>query len=395
MSICFNVTDAVGAAPNHGITRTERRLASELAARSDVTFVVVHEGRLFRIDVEELRMVVDKTDRERTPNVERFGVDAPPGGTGANGLGRLVRRLRFQPGQLNLEPAVLQSADVLVSVGLDWVHGFVRIAQRHVYGSGGRYVGFCYDLIPIDHPEWLFPPDPAGFRRHLGTVVDLASPMLCISENTRIDLLNAFPELDPAQVRVLRLGADPGVNCGPRQEAFAASLFDGQPYAIYCATLDRRKNHQLLYRVVKEWTRQGRKGNIAFVGRVGSGVDDLLDCLRHDPSVAGRIVHVTNCDDAHLAALYRRATIAVYPSLYEGWGLGVTEALAHGTPCLVASGSSLEEAGLGICEVVHPLATRRWAELIASHLDNPQATPTVALPTWRDTAEELARMVAS
>src|SRR5690606_20040285 len=139
------------------------------------------------------------------------------------------------------------------------------------------------------------------------------------------------------------------VEVGEDQERFAAGLCDGEPYAVYCATLDRRKNHRVLYRAAREMARQGIPGNIVLVGKVGTGVDDLMYSLRHDPQIAGRFVHVTNCDDAHLAAIYRRARFAVYPSLYEGWGLGVTEALAHGKPCLIAEGSSLSEAGLGVC----------------------------------------------
>ena len=395
MSVYFNVTDAIGAAPNHGITRTERRLASELSHHSDVSFVAMHGGRLYGVDRDDLRRAVDGAAPEASPSVELFGVDRSSRGRSEKRIASLLRRSRDTVPGVALAPISLAPDAVLVSVGLDWVHGFVDVARRHVFGAGGRYVGFCYDLIPIDHPEWLFPPDPVGFRRHLRTVVDSAKPILCISENTRRDLLRHFPDLDPAGVHVLRLGADAAVDCEPRHHAFAASLFDGAPFAVYCATIDRRKNHQLLYRVVKEWARRGDEGNVVFVGRLGSGVDDLVDCLRHDPLVAGRIAHISNCDDAHLAALYRRAAVAVYPSLYEGWGLGVTEALAHGTPCLIASGSSLEEAGLGVCEVLHPLQTSHWVERIASHLTEPRGLPPVDLPTWRGTASDLLRLAAT
>jgi glycosyltransferase involved in cell wall biosynthesis len=166
-------------------------------------------------------------------------------------------------------------------------------------------------------------------------------------------------------------------------------LFDGEPFAVYCATIDRRKNHQLLYRVAKHMARQGSRGNIAFVGNVGSGVGDLIDCLRHDPLVAGRIAHIAECDDPYLAAIYRRARFAVYPSLYEGWGLGVTEALAHDTPCLVACGSSLGEAGLGVCRELHPLRTQEWVEAMTAYFVEPPGVPTIQVPTWAEAAETI------
>ncbi|MEO6653665.1 MAG: glycosyltransferase family 1 protein [Ilumatobacteraceae bacterium] len=396
MTLFFNVTDAVGMAPNHGITRTERQLAQALVGRADIAFVAVDGGRALRVDEGDVVAAIERAVPEATPIVERFGID-PPSRPPIQSMRTSLRRSMRAPAEERrpTQPAALRSEDVLVSVGLDWVHDVIDLARRHRYGAGGRYIGFCYDLIPIDHPEWLFPPDPDGFRRHLGAVVSTANRVVCISEHTRTDLLRHFPDVDPDAVAVLRLGADAAVAHEPRHDAFAASLFDGEPFAIYCATIDRRKNHQLLYRVVKEWARSGRPGNVAFVGRLGSGVDDLIDCLRHDPLVAGRVVHVTNCDDAHLGALYRRAAIAVYPSLYEGWGLGVTEALAHATPCVVASGSSLEEAGLGVCEVLHPLRTGQWADVVGDFLVDPPMLAPFDLPTWADAADELVRLATT
>jgi glycosyltransferase involved in cell wall biosynthesis len=224
----------------------------------------------------------------------------------------------------------------------------------------------------------------------------VASSVLCISEHTRSDFLRHYPDYGPQRVKVLRLGADAAVATRPEHDQFAESLFDGEPYAVYCATIDRRKNHQLLYRAAKEMARRGVAGNIAFVGKVGSGVDDLIDCLRHDSLVAGRVSHVADCDDRYLAAIYRRARFAVYPSLYEGWGLGVTEALAHGTPCIVATGSSLGEAGLGVCPALHPLRTSAWVEAMSAYFEEPPVLPTTLdIPTWERAADSLRELVAA
>ena len=400
MTLFFNVTDAISASSNHGITRTERKLAHSLAGRDDVQFVVMVAGRLWGIDRVEVLAHVERSDPARTPVIERLGIDSPAktGRPLSRPLAKaksLVTRGRpavSVPAALTaLQP---KQDDVLVSVGLDWVHGLLGAAEQLVYGHGVRYVGFCYDLIPIDHPEWLFPPNTEMFVQHFRRMTRLASSVLCISNSTRDDFVRLFPDYDAERVRVVQLGADSAVSGGPDEDAFAGRLFDGEPYAVYCATLDRRKNHHLLYRVAKELARLGRPGNFALVGKVGNGVSDLIDCLRHDPQVAGRFVHVTDCDDAHLAAIYRRARFAVYPSLYEGWGLGVTEALIHGTPCLVASGSSLGEAGLGVCRELHPLATAAWTAAAIEYFDGPPAVPAIGIATWQDAATDLVGMVA-
>jgi glycosyltransferase involved in cell wall biosynthesis len=401
MTVLFNVTDAIGPASNHGITRTERELARALVGRPEVEFVVIAAGQAWRVDREVIASTTaptTPTTRGGVPRVERFGVDQPPAPERRMTVVRralLSRSRRPTDPPIRSERAVVSADDVFVSVGLDWVHGALDFANQHMYGTGGRYVGFCYDTIPIDHPEWVFPPDPEGFRGHLRQAARVASSMVCISECTRADFVRHFPDYGDERVNVIRLGADATVRADRTHHDFAASLFDGEPYAIYCATLDRRKNHQLLYRAVRELARRGASANVAFVGMVGSGVRDLLDALRHDRSIAGRIAHVTNCGDRHLAALYARATFAVYPSLYEGWGLGVTEALAHGKPCLIASGSSLGEAGLGVCRELHPLRTAAWADAMNEYAVEPPALPPFELPTWSDAGRSLIEMATT
>ncbi len=396
MTILFNITDAVGTAPNHGVTRTERRLAVNMLGQSDVRFVVVRDGRLMEADSAAVTPFLELAGDSAEPYVERFGVDPPPTTGSGSFASRARRRLgrRDRSRALPLRPVHACAEDTLVSVGLDWVHGTLDVAERHVFGTGGRFVGMCYDLIPIDHPEWLFPPDPLGFRRYIERMERVAQSIMCISEHTRRDLLRHLPSLGTERAPVVRLGADAAVSLTPAHDAFARTLFSGEPYAIYCATVDRRKNHHVLYRAMREMTNSGIRGNMVFVGRLGSGVSDLVDCLRHDRSIAGRIAHITNCDDAHLAALYRHAACAVYPSLYEGWGLGVTEALAHGTPCLVASGSSLGEAGLGVCQELPPLRTQPWVEAIAECFAQTPSLPALALPTWEAAASEILGVVA-
>jgi len=355
--------------------------------------------RLWKAPAREVVAGIGQVSTGARPQLERLGVDpAPPPSTGRRAAVRrlLSRRAAHVPAaSVRLGRLVPARGDVLVSVGLDWVHGLVGEAERLVLGSGVRYFGFCYDMIPADHPEWLFPPDPAAFLRHFRRVTRVAEAMLCISESTRADFIRHFPEYGAERVHVLPLGADAAVTTTEQHRQFAATLFDGEPFAVYCATVDRRKNHQLLYRAAKEMARQGRPANFVLVGMLGNGVGDLMDSLRHDPLVRGRFTHVTRCDDAHLAAIYRRARFAVYPSLYEGWGLGVTEALSHGTPCLVASGSSLGEAGLGACRELHPLRTADWVSAITEYFEAPPTVPAVAIPTWHGAAEALTRLVTA
>lgn len=401
MTLFFNVSDAIGDSPNHGITRTERKLASSLLTEPDVRFVTVVGNDFFEVDASAVADRLQRVDRASEPVAERFGITAPPAPLPprrrlSKAGRRWVAGQRREPGApaaLEVRLADVDRADVVVSVGLDWIRGVPAAAERIVLGRGARFVGCCYDTIPIDHPEWMFPPEPARFMSHFRRLTAVADQMLAISECTKRDFCRLFPAFGGDRVDVLRLGADAAVAAGTRERAFAASLFDGEPYAIYTATVDRRKNHHVLYRAMRELVRRDVAMNVLFVGRMGNGVGDLIDALRYDESVAGRFTHVADCDDRHLAALYERAAFAVYPSLYEGWGLGVTEALAHGKACVVASGSSLSEAGLGLCRELHPLKTGEWVEAIAEYAESPPVLRPFELPTWSDAAASLVSVV--
>jgi glycosyltransferase involved in cell wall biosynthesis len=399
MTIFLSVTDAIGRGSNHGITRVERKLALALAAHPDVTFAVMDRGFLWQIGTAEVRALIDRPPPDTTPRLERFGVDRAHIDDTRHrrlrtALARTSRRPADAASDVAIQPIRAERGDVLVSAGVDWTRGFLDAAERFVFGSDARYVGVCYDLIPIDHPEWIFPPDPDRFRRHFTRVTRSASTILCISEWTRGDFARHFPDYDAGRLKVLTLGSDAAVAVGPDEAAFAHTIFDGAPYAVYCATLDRRKNHQILYRAMREMVRRGIDGNLLFVGMVGSGVRDLLSAMRHDQRVRGRIAYVSNCDDRHLAALYAGARFAVYPSLYEGWGLGVTEALAHGKRSAVATGSSLKEASLGTAREVHPLVTSEWVEALADLFDDPALPTHPRMPSWDETAAQLVELVA-
>lgn len=400
MSILYNVTDAVGSASNHGITRTERKLAAALADHDDVEFVAMHRGVLWRVETSDVLARLRPQEESRQPKIERFGVDRVPE-SGASSSARSILRIRRQRSKqttassIGLKRLELASDQTLVSVGLDWVHGTLAEAERLVLGHGGRFVGLCYDMIPIDHPEWIHPAEPERFVRHYERMLRVASEVMCISNCTRRDFIRRFPSVDEARAPVIRLGADAAAAVGDRELAWVDEHLGDEPYAVYCATIDRRKNHALLVRVARELARSGRPGRFVFVGMIGSGTRDLIDVMRHDRSTAGRIVHVADCDDAHLAAIYRRSSFAVYPSLYEGWGLGVTEALAHGKPCIVANGSSLGEAGLGVCPELHPLRTGEWVERISQYFTEPPVLPAIDFPTWESAGRDLIRRAMS
>jgi hypothetical protein len=83
-------------------------------------------------------------------------------------------------------------------------------------------------------------------------------------------------------------------------------------------------------------------------------VDSLVQRLRHHPLRDDRVLWLGGVDDAQLAWLYDHAFVAVAPSIYEGLGVPVMEALHHGCPTISSTGGAQPEAGAGLSELFDP-----------------------------------------
>jgi glycosyltransferase involved in cell wall biosynthesis len=185
-----------------------------------------------------------------------------------------------------------------------------------------------HDLALVRHPE-LFPRwHRLSGRAGIGSVARAAERVLAVSEFTKreaVDLLGVPPE----RVTVIGNAVDPVfAPDGPRAEG---------DYALAVGTLEPRKN---LRRVAEAAQRAGLE--LRVVGAAGWG----------GVEAPGRVGEVS---DGELAALYRGARMLVFPSLYEGFGIPVLEAMASGTPVVTSRGGATEEVAGGAAVLVDPL----------------------------------------
>ncbi len=295
--------------------------------------------------------------------------------------------------------SVFQSGDVYISIGLDWDQKDLTALYRLKAALGLRVILFCYDLIPVLFPHLCVREVAATFARYFVDVAWCADRIFCISEASRRDLaaLLTSAHAPTPELPVITLGSN--LTMPPGSLPAAVRPFSGKRYLLFVSTLERRKNHEVIYRALVRMLEQGRTElpEVVFVGMPGWGVNDFLNDLALDPRVKGKIHVLNHVSDAELAELYKGAYFTVYPSLYEGWGLPLAEGLAYGKFALASNSSSLPEVGGSLVEYIDPWETNRWAERIAYYLDNPEAVAAresairteFRVHTWEQTGQTL------
>ncbi|MFI5316752.1 MAG: glycosyltransferase family 4 protein [Myxococcota bacterium] len=260
----------------------------------------------------------------------------------------------------------LRFADIYHAPHFEWLPDLGR-ARRFVT---------LHDLIPIKFPQ-LFSGREAAKLRNL---LDRLRPddwILCSSEATRQDLLTYFDGRGPApRSRVVPLAADSGTFHPVRDPALLEKIrleygLDQRPYILALGTLEPRKNLSTLIRAFSTLCDDtGADAQLVIVGPKGWHLAPFMEEIQRVRRLGDRIVLTGFAPDEDLAALYSGAAVFAFPSLYEGFGLPVLEAMQCGTPVITSRGSSLPDlvgdAGL----LIDPTDPDELAQALADVLLN-------------------------
>lgn len=262
---------------------------------------------------------------------------------------------------------VVQAGDVLISVGLDWDSEYYREFYALRTKHGVRVVTCCYDLIPVLFPQYCVSNVANLFTSYFLDVADGSDLVLCISKQSEKDFRSLLYRTGGAEVATHVFPLGDNVPSSSGVVSHDVQKLSDQPFILFVSTIERRKNHEVLYKayhLLGERGLGGRLPKLVFVGMEGWGVSDLLKDIELDPLVDGLIVRLNHVNDAELQLLYQASMFCVYPSLYEGWGLPVGEALAMGKVVLSSNRGSLPEVGGDLVRYVDAWNPTAWADEI-------------------------------
>lgn len=190
-----------------------------------------------------------------------------------------------------------------------------------------------HDLTFKRFPELLQKETLENLDRQMMREIATADSIICVSESTRRDLLRYYP-VDPSRAIAIHSGLGAPATATP---------FDGLPerYILFVSTIEPRKNLETLIDAYEQLRERGvYDGALVVVGRIGWKSASLVKRLR-----APGLVHLDYLPAAQLATVYEKAEAFVFPSIYEGFGFPLLEAMARGVPSIAAHSSSLPEIG--------------------------------------------------
>lgn len=184
------------------------------------------------------------------------------------------------------------------------------------------------------------------FERSLTLALRDATLLLASSEATAADLVRCGA--DPARLRVVPLGVVPRTVSAEARMAVRATYDLAGPFVLWTGTIEPRKNLPALVRAFTALQRDDV--TLVLVGPKGWN-EDLRALLA---PIADNVVVPGFVPAAHLAALYAECAVFCYPSLLEGFGLPVLEALAQGAPVITSTGTSTQEVAGDSAILVDP-----------------------------------------
>jgi glycosyltransferase involved in cell wall biosynthesis len=279
--------------------------------------------------------------------------------------------------------------DVLAVFGAGWVvSDFAACIERATREKGLRLALLIYDIIPLRRPEWFEERLANAFRIWFRRMLPLADMILTISAATARDVTSYAQSAELALRAVptpipIGTGFKKNEAGGPQAgRELSSRLPLADSYALVVSTIEVRKNHLLLFRVWRHLLDDMPAESVptlVFAGQVGWLVADLMEQLHTSRFLNGKIIHIDSPTDEELEALYDGCLFTLFPSLYEGWGLPVTESYAFGRPCIISNTSSLPEAGGSLARYIDSESTTDAYRVIRETIED-----RAGLRAWRD-----------
>ncbi len=251
----------------------------------------------------------------------------------------------------------------------------VFFGTRHYlppFNSKIRYVALVHDLIPLRMPELFTKKHLERFRIFTAICKHQADSYLTVSESTKRDIMK-FMKIPEEKIEVAPLGASSRFSPERDEEGIAQAMerFGIKDKYILClSTVEPRKN---MLRTIQAFEQCVLEKNLPYklviVGGKGWNNGEIYDYV-NEKQLQEHVIFTGYVSNEDVKNIYANASVFVYASLYEGFGLPPLEAMQCGIPVITADNSSLPEVAGDACILVDPYKVEEIRDAIMKVLDS-------------------------
>jgi len=241
-----------------------------------------------------------------------------------------------------------------------------------VYKSRMKTKMIIHDLFPLLLPQTCIPSFVRKFRSWIRQVK--ADEIIFDSQSTLKDFLKFRPDYPEKQVKVVYLAADENFKPTIDRVIYGKYKIPTQKYVLCVSDFNPRKNLLYVINSFIQFLEESKVQDISLVmvGPETDGYQLLLNQVSNIKTHKDKIIFTGYVMDSDMPALYSQAVAFLYPSLYEGFGLPILEAMQCGTPVVTCKNSSLPEVGGDAVLYVSETDVQEMADAMAELYNNPQ-----------------------
>ena len=249
-----------------------------------------------------------------------------------------------------------RSGDVLLLPDAYWAFPKLWPTVQKLREIGVKTAVVIYDLIPHTHSEIYGEQGAEGFRAYIRLAYQHADCLLAISDTVRQQLHEHLPDIMGMQstnipIRSFQLGADFVDRTGPVRNELS-TVFGGSdeqlPY-LMVGTIEARKNHSFVLDTMEQLWREFPLRRLCIVGQPGWKGEAVIDRITNHPRFQKQLFWFQNASDAEVLYCYKTAKGVLFPSLTEGFGLPIVEALWHRRETFASDIPIHRETGKNLC----------------------------------------------
>lgn len=317
-------------------------------------------------------------------------------------LKKLYLKIKFSNvlEQSTNQHVVFSPGDVLFMLDAAWFPE-LRKGYNQAKNEGALVIFAAHDIIPVSHPQFCNEYFTLDFSQYLLESAKVADAYLAVSKASRDAIFNYLKLIIPERIDRIYfdyfyLGADVKLSNGSGQvrDKLVEVFNSNADCYLMVSTIEPRKNHLYLIDAFEMLWGKGVPVNLVIVGRVDWNVDELMQRLNQHVELNKHLYVFHDLNDSELSYAYKHSKSLVFPSVVEGFGLPIIEALQHRLPVILSDIPIHREIGGDLAMYVDlrdPMHLARLVEQIHKHgIDSAHQVPeNYRWLTWQESTKIL------